>query len=334
MASTPNSHNVPSVQGSVVGKTAQPTESGSVLPELEKFLTVTAEQYEACLSHADHDYILDGVSATMRLHYVRADANGRPKFKDLAQVLAYHLGSYAIMAQRHATAKTHADHTKIHLEAKRLLRRYAKSGEPGELLLYFLLEGVLKAPQAICKMSLKTNRKEEVKGSDGVHLRWDAARNRLILYFGEAKLYKNLSSAMTAAFKSIGDFHIEGAEEHEVFLASNHFNLLDDKVKSKVCSFLDRTASADSYELHHACLIGFDWAEYGDLDDPKKRSQFIADFEERYVEMGRTIHAGLQDRLKTFKYNHLTFEFFFLPFKDVQEFRDWFLNEVFGGVVK
>jgi hypothetical protein len=60
----------------------------------------------------------------------------------------------------------------------------------------------------------------------------------------------------------------------------------------------------------------------------------VADFDKSYLQHGSTIHTALEGRLKTFKYNHLIFEFFFIPFKSVQEFRDWFLNEVFGEVSK
>jgi hypothetical protein len=71
------------------------------LPPLENFLRVTSELYEACL----------------------------------AQVLAWHLGCYAVTAQRHVEAKDQVDHAKILSEANKLLRRNAKSGETGELLL-------------------------------------------------------------------------------------------------------------------------------------------------------------------------------------------------------
>src|SRR5579884_933173 len=169
MATSPNQQNsiFPLTQSPA------PTETPNLLPGLEKFLHVTAERYDACVAHIEHEYVVDGASATLRLHYVRSDGNGQPKFKELAEVLAWHLGYYAVMAQRHVDAKDQVDHAKLLSEAKKLLRRNAKSGEPGELLLYFLMEAVLKAPQAICKMSLKTNRKEEVKGSDGVHIKWD-----------------------------------------------------------------------------------------------------------------------------------------------------------------
>ena len=330
MATSPSDHD-PILHLATSPTPAVPT---NLLPALEKFLRVTAERYEACLAHVDHEYIIDGASATLRLHYVRADGNGEPKFKELAQVLAWHLGYYAVMAQRHIEAKDQVDHAKILSEAKKLLRRNAKSGEPGELLLYFLIEAVLRAPQAICKMSLKTSRKDEVKGSDGVHIKWDPVGNRLIVYFGEAKLYQDLSAALTSAFKSMHEFHANGAEGHEAFLVSTHFNLLDDSLKQQVCRFLDKTASPVTYETHHACLIGFNWAEYSNLDNPATPRKFLQEFEVRYREHGAIIQAGVSGRIKDFAYKHLTFEFFFIPFKHVQEFRDYFMNAVFGEVTE
>ncbi|HKV95499.1 MAG TPA: DUF1837 domain-containing protein [Candidatus Angelobacter sp.] len=301
-------------------------------PDLTKFLNVTQQQYDACLTHVDHNYSVNGSNVNLRFHYVRLDSNGRPKFKDLAEVLARHIGYYALTAQRHSLALSHTDHVKLFLEAKKLLRRNLRSGEPGEILLYFLIEAVLKAPQAICKMSLKTNRKEEIKGSDGLHVKWDSSAEIPIIYFGEAKLYKNLSAAISAVFKSLQDFHAEGAEAHELFLATNHFNLLDERLKHDICAFLDRTLSVKSYELRHACLVGFDWKQYADLESPATRAAFVKDFEKFYLNHGKRIRSLINKHSQNFKHKHLMIEFFFLPFKSVQEFRKWFLEEVFGEV--
>ena len=48
-----------------------------------------------------------------------------------------------------------------------------RTGEAGEVLLFFLVEAILEAPQIVAKMELKTNHKDEVKGSDGIHARWN-----------------------------------------------------------------------------------------------------------------------------------------------------------------
>jgi hypothetical protein len=307
------------------------TKAPAVLPRLADYLSVAARYYEGCLAQVDHKYGVDGVNAQIRLHYVRCQ-NYTPKFKELAQVLANHLGCYALTAQRRSTAGTHVDHVKLFLEAKKLLRGWEKTGEPGELLLYFLIESVLRAPQAICKMSLKTNRKEEIKGSDGVHIRWDDVRQRLVVYFGEAKLYGEFRTAVRETFASMERFHAEGAETHELFLVSTHFNLLDEELKHEVASFIDKQTSQDGYDLCHACLVGFDWERYSDLDDPKRRKEFIEQFEDIYRAYGGHIQSTLQDRFKAFGHGHLRFEFFFIPFRSVAEFRKWFLEEVFGEV--
>lgn len=333
MATTPSHENLRTNSNSATSLSPKAGSTG-FQSALETYLQVTAERYNACLKHVDHEYTFQNAAATLRLHYVRTDADGRPKFKELARVLAWHIGHYAITAQRHAAAKDHVDHAKIISEAKKLLRRTSKSGEPGELLLYFLLESVLKAPQAICKMSLKTNRNEEIKGSDGVHIRWDSDRRQLIVYFGEAKLYQDLSAAIAAAFTSMETFYEEGAEEHEVFLVSNHFNLVEDTLKKRVCAYLDKTSSPATYETHHACLVGFDWEDYKNLDVPKTRKKFLENFEQEYIQRAAAIRDAVEARLGKFSRRHLAFEFFFLPFRSVQEFREWFMLEVFGEATK
>ena len=59
-----------------------------------------------------------------------------------------------------------------------------KTGEAGETLLFFLMEAVLGAPQLVAKMELKTNSNDEVKGSDGIHVRWNEQDKLVDLYFG------------------------------------------------------------------------------------------------------------------------------------------------------
>ncbi len=61
---------------------------------------------------------------------------------------------------------------RLYLEAKNKFAqpKDGKTGEPGELIVYFLLEGTVRAPKVFSKMSLKTNNQMHVHGADGVHL--------------------------------------------------------------------------------------------------------------------------------------------------------------------
>ena len=82
------------------------------------------------------------------------------------------------------------------------------TGELGELLLYCFLETHLNAPKILSKLELKTSNNQYVNGSDGVHfLKLDNGDFQLI--FGESKTIKNLTSAITEAFKSIHEFKNE-----------------------------------------------------------------------------------------------------------------------------
>lgn len=76
-----------------------------------------------------------------------------------------------------------------------------KTGEAGETLLFFLMEAIIGAPQLVAKMELKTNSNDEVKGSDGIHIKWNEKDKIVDFYFGESKLYQKISSAMDSALK-------------------------------------------------------------------------------------------------------------------------------------
>jgi len=70
-------------------------------------------------------------------------------------------------------------------------------------------------------------------------------------------------------------------------------------------------------------LIGFDWSEYKCLDDARRQA-FIEEFEARYLSWAGNIVKQVEAGVKTFPHKQLRFDFFFMPFKDVQVFRDYF----------
>lgn len=114
--------------------------------------------------------------------------------------------------------------------ARSRFREYnANSGELGELLLFCFLEGHLNAPKILTKLELKSSSNMYVNGSDGVHL-LKVKDDRYKLIFGESKLYKNLSRALTSAFESIDKFvsknnspgNLASGIEHEKSLISSN----------------------------------------------------------------------------------------------------------------
>jgi Cap4 SAVED domain len=216
----------------------------------------------------------------------------------------------------------------MYMKARDLFRLEAGTGQVGELLVYFLLETVLHAPQALKKMLMTSNPREERKGSDGVHLRWHEDTGVLELIFAESKLWKSFSDGLTAAFKSMDEFHDSRTKQLEINTVTAGFLSLSPELQTKVSSYIEGE-NASSFWESQACLIGFDWQEYRCLTDGR-REKFVKEFENRYRNWMIARRDTLNLKLKNFKHKDLRFEFFILPFSDVEAFRNWFIEALTG----
>lgn len=297
---------------------------------LDDLLEARRADYDANFSHIDHDIVFDKPpAATLRLHFVKHDASGEPRFRELARTLVRYIALFCFTAERRRDLPE-VDYAEIYLQARDLFRKAGTSGQVGELLIYFLLETVLRAPQALKKMPMTTNPNEERKGSDGVHLHWDEGDGVLELVFAESKIWKSFTDALRDAFESIEKFHDSRTKRHEINAFTSNFSNLDVDIQEKLLSYIEGENVSNS-RLVQACLIGFDWPEYACLDD-QRRSQFVGEFENRYREWATGIGGLLNEKLKRCPHKHLRFEFFMLPFKDVEAFRDWFQAELTGSL--
>lgn len=297
---------------------------------LEDYLEAAQENYDACFAHCDHKYKVDKIDATLRLHYVRFTADNEPKFEPLAKCLVEHISKYCIAACKRPDEITLATATRLFLRARDMFRKVETAGETGELLLYFLLETVLKAPQVVCKMELKTNPADEVKGGDGIHVSWSKDSDTLNVYLGESKLHSAYGNALTDAFTSIAELHALGPREHELNLVTSHFKFYSPELQERITEYLDEAKPVGKVKIKHACLIGYDWGEYRHLLTDK-RSEFVKEFETRFVTHAKRLVDKATTLFDGYDYRHLSYEFFFVPFKDVQEFRDAFYAYLSGA---
>jgi uncharacterized protein DUF1837 len=195
------------------------------------------------------------------------------------------------------------------------------------MLLYFLLEAVLRAPQMVAKMELKTNPRMEIHGSDGIHMRWHETDGKLDLFFGETKLEQTIYSTLDNMIESLQSFHSEGLLEHEFGVVTSHYKHADEKMKEEVLRLLDRKKPGGDCRINHACLVGYDWEEYKKLSAIS--SHELADtFRQRYVSDLPRLKKLLAGRFACFANRRLRFEIFVLPFRTVQEFRTAFTRAV------
>lgn len=297
---------------------------------LKDFISVKREDLEACLDVVEHEEKLDGVFATIRIHHMKFDGNGRPMVKALAEALYQYIIEYCISCKNRPTELNPRQAAKLTKEARELFRhpvisesRPDMTGEAGETLLFFLNEAILQAPQIVAKMELKTNHKDEVKGSDGIHMRWDECEKIVDFYFGESKMYQDASQAISSALDSVDTFHEAEMYKHEFNMVTKHFKYANEEVRKAVTDLIRFGEPGAGARINHSCLIGYDWSAYSSdpVLDLKTR---IAEFRAQLKADSSRLVKLLNRRFSTFKRKQLRFEVFFIPFPSVQEFRNAF----------
>jgi hypothetical protein len=294
---------------------------------LNALLEVDKKDYSDLFSTVEHQIMCGEVpAASVRLHFIRHDAGGLVPVGKVVDTLISYITHFCFTSERRADLGEQA-RNRAFVEAKRLFRTSPTTGQPGELLVYFLIEAVLRAPQVLKKMLITTNPNDERKGSDGVHIRWVGEEELLEVIFAEAKLYGDFDAALTSAFVSMTDFHNSATKSLEINYFLNAFSLLSAEQQEVIESYVEGENKGKCQEVH-VCLIGHTWDEYGCLNTSAKK-KFLEEFEGRYLTWAQAkMKPKLDAELAAFTHPHLRFEFFFLPFTSVDNFRQLFLESL------
>src|SRR6218665_1031607 len=211
------------------------------LADIRSLIAVEPADYQACLDLIEHTHKVSSLRTQLRFHHLKFDGNGRPMTKALAELLYQYIIHYCIAAKNRPSTLTAKESARLTKEARKLFRHPDitddspdKTGEAGEALLFFLIEAIIQAPQIVAKMELKTNRKLEANGSDGIHAKWNEQDRIVDFYFGESKLYRKIGDAINSAIKSIESFHADEIYKHEFTMITKHFKYADIEVQNAV----------------------------------------------------------------------------------------------------
>jgi hypothetical protein len=202
------------------------------------------------------------------------------------------------------------------------------SGEPGELILFMLLEWALGAPQIVSKMYLKTNSNMPVHGTDGIHARYSDDK-KLLLYWGESKLYKTFAGALDSALNSVSGFLKErGPEDREIDLIRDHhsFGPEDAKLSDALLEYLDPySPKSKERTTVFACFIGWNFSGFNGLSgltSEQAEQSFAAACTKRI----NTAIEQIKTKIIESKLQQTNFHFFMIPFESVEELRQAFFD--------
>lgn len=273
---------------------------------------------------------------TIRAHYLSFQEH-EPMVLEFVQAIATKLvsfcfsnahltASFAAMkgldddARQEASNQLFMDAVDLFIKAQKNTKR---SGEFGELIAYLLMEWVIGAPQVVAKMSLKTNPEMPVHGSDGIHLRYDAETDRLLVYFGESKSYENVTAAIKDAVSSVATALAPDKVRHELMLVKQQFDLagLPAEAREPILDFLNPlSASAQKRETIAVIFIAFDFKGFGALKS-LDLDEVVPAFEKALMEALAKHTQTLETELRAAGIAHRRIETFFLPVPKVADLR-------------
>jgi len=311
---------------------------GAFLSEaIADLLRGTPSDLDAYLHLLDKKADFNGLRVNIHCHAILCNQQGA-RVNDLARTIAKRIVDYSIPRSEFKKAKeldeefnTDVHSAELRMKARELFADVTKTGEGGEILLYMLIQTYLRLPQLLCKMALKTNSNVHVHGVDGVHVDIDSKDGHLVLYWGESKLYKDPTKAVSASLNSLRPYLTdEGGSgsplERDLFLLRDNLDLNDPRIQTALLNILDRDKPEfNSIEYRGAALVGFSCDGYpvqpNALDKEAVKTALLA----QLPAWLKSIETFLK---KDSKLSTFSLEIFMIPFPDVQKFRGAFIKEI------
>jgi hypothetical protein len=216
---------------------------------------------------------------------------------------------------------------------KRANRKTNRNGEFGELITYLLIESVLKAPQFVAKMSLKTSSQMPIHGSDGIHLSYSDKTGELRLYWGESKCYASVQGAIEKAAESVAENLEHKKLAHELFLVEQYFDLagFPEEFREAILSFLN--PYDENYNKRadvSVIFIAFDFAAFAafaalrNIREDEVETKFLAELLTALAAYAEQLDKALEKH----GIKKHSVEVFFLPVPSVEDMRNLFQDKI------
>jgi hypothetical protein len=306
---------------------------------LDRLLIKTKGELLSKIEQVSYNVMVGKTQTKAYCYMLKIDANGNIRHNDLIEFIDTKLVEYAIPKKDIDEAKDYMNETGspckiegLRNKAKTLFTDLEKTGEGGEILLYILTQEFLKLPQLLSKMSLKTSGRLHYQGSDGIHVGFDKQNQNLNLYWGESKMYKNISNAISSCFESIKGFLLDAqgyssTQERDLQLITSNINanVNDQDLENLLVRYFDKDDDFSNHIIYKGiCFIGFDSDKYPQATDLSKTTDVVKQqIEQELNKWYELLNNGIC------KYPSLDLKeihVFLMPFPSVKDFRLHFLQ--------
>lgn len=209
-------------------------------------------------------------------------------------------------------------------------------GKSGELLLFLIVEAVLKTPMVAHKIRIVSdNFNDQVKGSDGVFL--GKYNGHLAFLFGESKIHGERSVGINKALQSVNKFY-DGLNGSRA--VKNELTVITERLTKNLSltqlQFLENALDMQTEEYRylnkvHPVLVVYDDKKIVDIEQncsssEDGESRVNKEFEKLASEILPKIAEKLDSEFQSLKKVFL--DFFFIPVSSVNLLRELFFFEI------
>jgi hypothetical protein len=177
-------------------------------------------------------------------------------------------------------------------------------------------------------MRLKTDPNVHFHGLDAIHIQFG---KDITLHFGHAKMHADFAGALSDALTDVKSYEDSySAKELELDLVSSYID------ESRFAGFVGiikslidpYTRDRTRYKENNSIFLGANWDFM--REGAKKGAMMLDDymrseFEKQHVDVALRVHSKVQSMNEI---KAKTFLFYIMPFLDVQELRNMFLEEL------
>ncbi|WP_062058370.1 HamA C-terminal domain-containing protein [Aquimarina longa] len=196
-------------------------------------------------------------------------------------------------------------------------------GRYGELILFLFVEAILQTPMVVHKISQTYNNNDQVKGSDGLFI--GNILDKPTLLIGESKMRNNFHVCVGDVLDSLNRYiNNPHSIDRELQVAKKHLSrdLNNLEVGDLDLIYQSLRTKQEEFKGYGICYPAF--LMYKEVNLKKLIAKSLPDIEEvinKFINSVKTRRANyIEKTLPPIK--GLTLEFFMMPVKDVNEFRE------------
>lgn len=313
----------------------------STITEAINRLIISSEgDFSSRIGVIDKDCIIDETKTIAHFFYIKLDGSGNVRKDDFLNFVTDRIVDYSLPEKEKNEAKEHMARTgsmskclELQRKASALFTDLEKTGELGEIMLYILSMEILRLPQLISKISLKTSGRLHYQGADAIHFNYNQDTQMLEIYWGESKMEKTITSALNNCFESISPILTstisdDSPQSRDIQLVITHLpnNINNKELEDFLVEYLDlNSEKSNKLDFRGVCFIGFDSKEYPQNPKEKIDSELFSELQKRIDGWKKSIKTQIGKHTSLDKFD---INVFLMPFDSVDDMRTDFLKKL------